>query len=348
MPQHSGGASSNPMPEIPTATGKPEHFFGLPPSPSLPYYLECWGCRALVHSPRYEPGRVRIEGKGVNRRQVHGPSRKVDDGSVDFLGDRQSTRNPSNDDRITEEFRTLLNGAERGKGLLHRIAERGPKMQEEERAEWQETMPDGSIVTIQLRRASGYLYCGATRRRASIGHRVMMALRKLGIDATYEYPGFVLIAVTPHLGWSFGTVNGIWEGDLVDSGQGAVHAHAPLYLNWTGADDAGVGWLPIPASMEGEEAPGMIADAILHAITPLIDIRDERGENTYRVRTDELATIIAILGWTCVNDDRCQGLSDLDRTLIRRLNALPSLPIPEQTGAWLDRHRVATQEAGTI
>lgn len=50
-----------------------------------------------------------------------------------------------------------------------------------------------------------------------IGELVVEALRKAGIDASWEYPGFISIDLSDGGIWSFGTNNPTWCGDVMDS-----------------------------------------------------------------------------------------------------------------------------------
>lgn len=311
------------------ATSKPQ--WGL--FPSTEDFAEWWGCRAIIHP---NP-----------------------DGYVDFVHDRQSYQrgcrhsnmkerkeDPEHawecadcgyvyglDPELTPEFKRHLDG---NRGLMGRINMKGLNLADREASEWNEVLDaDSSVIVVQLKRSGDYLLCGVTRRAPSFGRRVADALLALGIDATHEYPGYVSIAITPALGWNFGTVNGIWEGDLV--AQGEVIGHAHCWHLWGG--------VPMPIPSTAIKTPEEVAQAINDSIEPRIWMTDEANQTVYAMRRDEMKEIIPILGWGCVIGDRCRGLNDLDREIIRRLRQLPSLPIPERPGVWLDRHHMASAAA---
>ena len=45
--------------------------------------------------------------------------------------------------------------------------------------------------------------------------KVIDELQKLGVKATFEYPGFILIVVN-NLNYCYGTINDFWTGDIND------------------------------------------------------------------------------------------------------------------------------------
>lgn len=71
------------------------------------------------------------------------------------------------------------------------------------------------------------------------GQRVCDALRKAGIMASWEYPGYIRIATEPSGAWAFGTVNGPWGGD------------------WTAADGQTLTSVTLPTP--AEDLPAVVA-----------------------------------------------------------------------------------------
>lgn len=127
--------------------------FGL--QPTHPQTMEWWGARAIPHKARYAE-KVKIVGKGFNRRRITTKGRLECAAYLDFLPDRISANPLDGEEKLSPEFVKVL------KGDIHKWLDKNATNYGAASCEIF-PLPDGTVLSARFENKGGYVYCGVSR-----------------------------------------------------------------------------------------------------------------------------------------------------------------------------------------